>query len=152
VGITRAVFKTQQGHSRPLEDGDIINIDVTIYLDGYHGDTSSTFLVGDVVRNIPQNNYIPCDSLARQDEPGRDLVQMTNIALEAGINACGPGRPFNGIGRAIHEIVRNTSHSVCPAFAGHGIGTVFHRPPWIYHTRKSTFVPMLRRFLRFVLQ
>jgi methionyl aminopeptidase len=101
---------------RPLEDGDIVNIDVTIYLDGYHGDTSSTFLVGDV------------------DEPGRDLLQMTNIALEAGINACGPGRPFNGIGRAIHEIVRNTSHSVCPAFAGHGIGTVFHRPPWIYHT------------------
>ncbi|KAG2041283.1 methionyl aminopeptidase [Suillus americanus] len=101
---------------RPLEDGDIINVDVTIYLDGYHGDTSSTFLVGDV------------------DEPGRDLVHMTNTALEAGINACGPGRPFNGIGRAIHEIVRNTCHSVCPTFAGHGIGTVFHRPPWIYHT------------------
>ncbi|KAG1786265.1 methionyl aminopeptidase [Suillus plorans] len=101
---------------RPLEDGDIINIDVTVYFNGFHGDTSSTFLVGDV------------------DEPGRDLVQMTNAALEAGINACGPGRPFNGIGRAIHEMVRNTRHSVCPAFAGHGIGTVFHRPPWIYHT------------------
>lgn len=66
-------------------------------------------------------------------------MQMTNAALEAGINACGPGRPFNGIGRAIHEIVRNSRHSVCPAFAGHGIGTVFHRPPWIYHTRKSMF-------------
>ncbi|KAG1896454.1 methionyl aminopeptidase [Suillus fuscotomentosus] len=107
---------------RPLEDGDIINIDVTVYFNGFHGDTSSTFLVGDV------------------DEPGRDLVQMTNAALEAGINACGPGRPFNGIGRAIHEIVRNSRHSVCPAFAGHGIGTVFHRPPWIYHTRKSMFL------------
>ncbi|KAG1877432.1 methionyl aminopeptidase [Suillus subluteus] len=93
---------------RPLEDGDIINIDVTIYLDGYHGDTSSTFLVGDV------------------DEPGRDLVHITNTALEAGINCL---RTW-----AIHEIVRNTCHSVCPAFAGHGIGTVFHRPPWIYHT------------------
>ncbi|KAG2360116.1 peptidase M24, structural domain-containing protein [Suillus spraguei] len=90
---------------RPLEDGDIVNIDVTIYLNGYHGDTSSTFLVGDV------------------DEPGRDLVHITNAALKAGIDACGPGRPFRGIGRAIHEIVRNTRHSVCPAFAGHGIGT-----------------------------
>lgn len=101
---------------RPLEDGDIVNIDVTVYLNGYHGDTSSTFLVGDV------------------DEPGRDLVQMTNATLEAGIDACGPGRPFNCIGKAIFEVVRNTRHSVCPAFAGHGIGTVFHRPPWIYHT------------------
>ncbi|KIK38216.1 hypothetical protein CY34DRAFT_809592 [Suillus luteus UH-Slu-Lm8-n1] len=101
---------------RPLEDGDIVNIDVTVYLNGYHGDTSSTFLVGDV------------------DEPGRDLVRMTNTALEAGIDACGPGRPFNCIGKAIYEVVRNTRYSVCPAFAGHGIGTVFHRPPWIYHT------------------
>lgn len=64
---------------------------------------------------------------------------MTNTALEAGIDACGPGRPFNWIGKAIYEVVRNTRYSVCPAFAGHGIGTVFHRPPWIYHTCKSIF-------------
>jgi methionyl aminopeptidase len=140
------IFKTQQDDSRPLEDGDIVNIDVTIYLNGYHGDTSSTFLVGDVVRNIPQNNYIRRDLLVRQDESGRELVQMTNVALEAGIDACGPGRPFNCIGRAIYEVVRNTRHSVCPAFAGHGIGTVFHRPPWIYHTRKSTFCSCVKDF------
>ncbi|KAG1717468.1 peptidase M24, structural domain-containing protein [Suillus paluster] len=92
---------------RPLQDGDIINIDVTIYLNGYHGDTSAMFLVGDV------------------DEPGRDLLVSTLADLV---------RPFNAIGRAIYETIRNTRHSVCPAFAGHGIGTVFHRPPWIYHT------------------
>ncbi|OAX42044.1 methionyl aminopeptidase [Rhizopogon vinicolor AM-OR11-026] len=101
---------------RPLHDGDIINIDITVYLDKYHGDTSETFIVGDV------------------DEPGRDLVRATSAALEAGIEACGPGRPFNAIGRAIHEATRNTRYAVCPAFAGHGIGTVFHRPPWIQHT------------------
>ncbi|OJA09888.1 hypothetical protein AZE42_06749 [Rhizopogon vesiculosus] len=101
---------------RPLHDGDIINIDITVYLNQYHGDTSETFIVGDV------------------DEPGRDLVRATNAALEAGIAACGPGRPFNAIGRAIHEATRNTRYAVCPAFAGHGIGTVFHRPPWIQHT------------------
>jgi methionyl aminopeptidase len=66
---------------------------------------------------------------------------MTNTALEAGIEACGPGRPFNSIGRAIHEATRNTRYSVCPAFAGHGIGTVFHRPPWIQHTCESNFSP-----------
>ncbi|KAF8549853.1 methionyl aminopeptidase [Imleria badia] len=102
--------------NRPLEDGDIINIDITVYLDGYHGDTSQTFLVGAV------------------DQPGRDLVSMTNAALQAGIRACGPGRPFNSIGQAIHELVRNTPYSVCNAFSGHGIGRVFHQPPWIYHT------------------
>ncbi|KIJ69753.1 hypothetical protein HYDPIDRAFT_104376 [Hydnomerulius pinastri MD-312] len=102
--------------NRPLEDGDIVNIDVTVYLNGYHGDTSQTFLVGDV------------------DQPGRELVKITNAVLEAGINACGPGRPFRGIGQAIHELTRNTPYSVCTAFSGHGIGKVFHRPPWIYHS------------------
>ncbi|KAI6004732.1 methionyl aminopeptidase [Pisolithus albus] len=102
---------------RPLEDGDILNIDVTVYLDGYHGDTSQTFLVGEV------------------DEPGRALVEVTNAALEAGIGACNPGRPFRDIGRAIHDLIQQTpGYSVCTSFAGHGIGKVFHRPPWIYHT------------------
>ncbi|THG96999.1 hypothetical protein EW026_g4938 [Hermanssonia centrifuga] len=80
---------------RPLRNTDIINIDVTVYLDGFHGDTSKTFLVGDV------------------DRIGRDLVQTTEEALEAGIR----GKDF----------------VVCPAFTGHGIGAVFHSPPWIFH-------------------
>ncbi|KAF9226912.1 methionyl aminopeptidase [Gyrodon lividus] len=101
---------------RPLENGDIINIDITVYLNGYHGDTSRMFLIGDV------------------DQQGRDLIEMTNAALETGISVCGPGRPFKAIGKAIHDLVRHTSYSVCTAFAGHGIGQVFHRPPWIYHS------------------
>ncbi|KAL4081355.1 peptidase M24, structural domain-containing protein [Scleroderma yunnanense] len=102
---------------RPLEDGDIVNVDVTVYRNGYHGDTSQTFLVGEV------------------DETGRDLVNITNAALEAGISACGPGRPFQDIGLTIHKFIQKTpGYSVCTAFSGHGIGTVFHRPPWIYHT------------------
>ncbi|KAJ4490660.1 methionyl aminopeptidase [Lentinula aciculospora] len=105
--------------SRPLEDGDIINIDVTVYLNGFHGDTSKTWLVGDV------------------DKPGRLLCDMTNNALEAGIAACGPGRPFKNIGRAIHALIEPQYHGmdfcVSPAFSGHGIGSVFHRKPWILH-------------------
>ncbi|RDB19969.1 Methionine aminopeptidase 1D, chloroplastic/mitochondrial [Hypsizygus marmoreus] len=100
---------------RPLENGDIINIDITVYLNGYHGDTSQTFLVGDV------------------DEQGRELVQATNKALQAGIHACGPGRPFKDIGKAIHELTRQSKFCVSSQFTGHGIGTVFHRPPWILH-------------------
>ncbi|KAH9899397.1 methionine aminopeptidase [Cubamyces lactineus] len=100
---------------RPLQDGDIVNIDITVYLDGFHGDTSRTFLVGDV------------------DDKGRELVQLTDAALEAGIAACGPGRPFKGIGGAIHDLLRGKDYCVSPQFSGHGIGREFHRQPWIYH-------------------
>lgn len=58
---------------------------------------------------------------------------MTEEALEAGIRVCGPGRPFRDIGRAIHQVIKHKDFVVCPGFTGHGIGTVFHRPPWIYH-------------------
>ena len=103
---------------RPLLDGDIVNIDITVYLDGFHGDTSDTFLVSNV------------------DVPGRTLVSATTDALEAGIAACKPGAPFAGIARAIHEqvLASRLPHVVCQAFTGHGIGREFHRPPWIFHT------------------
>ncbi|KAI0920822.1 hypothetical protein AcW1_005011 [Taiwanofungus camphoratus] len=101
--------------SRQLQDGDIINIDITVFKDGFHGDTSQTFLVGDV------------------DEKGLELVQVTRDALEAGIAACGPGRPFKGIGRAIHELIRHKNFCVSTQFTGHGIGGDFHRRPWILH-------------------
>ncbi|KAI0832873.1 peptidase M24, structural domain-containing protein [Trametes gibbosa] len=100
---------------RPLQDGDIVNVDITVYLDGFHGDTSRTFLVGDV------------------DERGRELVEITEAALEAGIAACGPGRPFKSIGRAIHDLLRGKDYCVSPQFSGHGIGRDFHRQPWILH-------------------
>ncbi|KAI0774701.1 methionine aminopeptidase [Trametes elegans] len=100
---------------RPLQDGDIVNVDITVYLDGFHGDTSRTFLVGDV------------------DEKGRELVAVTEAALEAGISACGPGRSFKDIGQAIHELLRGKDYCVSPQFSGHGIGREFHRQPWILH-------------------
>ncbi|XP_006456910.1 hypothetical protein AGABI2DRAFT_154369 [Agaricus bisporus var. bisporus H97] len=103
---------------RPLEEGDIVNIDITVYLNGYHGDTSQTFLVGDV------------------DEQGRKLVDVTNQALRAGINACAPGRPFKGIGHAIENIL-GERYSVSSQFTGHGIGKFFHTRPWILHHRND---------------
>ncbi|KAJ7665078.1 methionyl aminopeptidase [Mycena polygramma] len=100
---------------RPLEDGDMVCVDITVYLDGYHGDTAQTFLVGDV------------------DEEGRELATITNEALEAGITACGPGRRFREIGKAIHGLIHDTRFCISPHFTGHGIGTVFHRKPWVIH-------------------
>ncbi|KAG2013085.1 methionyl aminopeptidase [Coprinopsis cinerea AmutBmut pab1-1] len=103
----------------PLEDGDIINIDVTIFKDGYHGDTSQTFLVGNV------------------DEQGKKLVSITNQALNAGIAACGPGKHFRDIGKAIHDLVKDTNYCVSSQFTGHGIGPVFHSQPWILHHKND---------------
>ncbi|CAE6421138.1 unnamed protein product [Rhizoctonia solani] len=108
--------------TRELEDGDILNIDITVYLDGFHGDTSDTFLVGDV------------------DPQGQYLVQLAARALNAGVSVCRPGAYFKDIGKTIHSLVRQakqeTGHPfvVSPHFTGHGIGRDFHRPPWIVHS------------------
>ncbi|KAH9939306.1 methionine aminopeptidase [Epithele typhae] len=103
---------------RPLQDGDIVNVDVTVYLDGFHGDTSRTFLVGDV------------------DVKGRDLVHTTQAALDAAIAVCGPGQPFREIAQAIQGVLARAreEYAVSPMFTGHGIGREFHRRPWVYHT------------------
>ncbi|KAI0340814.1 Creatinase/aminopeptidase [Trametopsis cervina] len=101
---------------RPLQNGDIINIDITVYLFGYHGDTSRMFFVGPV------------------DDLGKELVEITEEALEAAIAICAPERPFRDIGKAIHNVVRDRDFTVSPAFTGHGIGSMFHCQPWIVHT------------------
>ncbi len=101
--------------SRPLEDGDIVNLDVTIYLDGMHGDCSATFLVGDV------------------DEASRRLVRVTREALEMGISAVKPGRPISDIGKAIERHATAHGYGVVRAFCGHGIGEDFHMEPQVLH-------------------
>ncbi|XP_030377343.1 methionine aminopeptidase 1D, mitochondrial [Scaptodrosophila lebanonensis] len=100
---------------RPLADGDIINIDVTVYLNGYHGDCSKTFLVGNV------------------DERGRFLVDSTRECLNMCVALCGPGVPFNHIGRFIERYCKERNLESIAAFIGHGIGSYFHGPPEIYH-------------------
>ncbi|KAF9980890.1 hypothetical protein BGZ75_007864 [Mortierella antarctica] len=101
--------------NRALEDGDIINIDITVFLDGYHGDTSATFLVGNV------------------DQAGRELVERTKESLDAAIAICGPGVPLNRIGKTIQAIADRYGYSVSEQFSGHGIGKEFHCLPLIYH-------------------
>jgi methionyl aminopeptidase len=103
--------------NRALLAGDIVNVDVTVFLDGYHGDTSATFFVGG-----PEQ----CSTIAR------DLVQATEEALAAGIELCAPGRQFHEIGNRIHKVV-NGRFGISEIFVGHGIGSYFHGPPYIFH-------------------
>ncbi|KAG0225107.1 Methionine aminopeptidase 1D, chloroplastic/mitochondrial [Actinomortierella wolfii] len=84
---------------RRLEDGDIINLDITVYLNGYHGDTSATFLVGNV------------------DKPGRDLVERTKEALDKAIEICAPGVPFNQIGKTIQAVADKYGYTISQEFS-----------------------------------
>jgi methionyl aminopeptidase len=94
--------------STELRDGDIVNVDITAYVGGVHGDTDATFLVGDVA------------------DEDRLLVERTEEALRRAIRAVRPGRPINVVGRVIESYARRFGYGVVREFTGHGIGTAFH--------------------------
>ncbi|PUA79012.1 type I methionyl aminopeptidase [Nocardioides currus] len=91
-----------------VQDGDIVNIDITAFIHGVHGDTNATFLAGDV------------------DEESRLLVERTRTALDRAIKAVKPGRRVNVIGRVIEAYAARFGYGVVRDFTGHGIGTSFH--------------------------
>ena len=91
-----------------IADGDIVNIDITAFIGGVHGDTNATFLAGSV------------------DEESRLLVERTREAMMRGIRAVAPGRPLNAVGRVIESYARRFGYGVVRDFTGHGIGTTFH--------------------------
>ena len=98
-----------------IADGDIVNIDVTAYLGGVHGDTNATFLAGDVA------------------EEDRLLVERTHEALSRAIKAVRPGRPLNVVGRVIESYAKRFGYGVVRDFTGHGIGRSFHSGLVVLH-------------------
>lgn len=100
---------------KPLRDGDIVNIDVTILLDGWHGDTSRMFIVGEPRRKAER------------------LVEVTYEAMMAGIAEVKPGATLGDVGAAIQEIAEANRCSVVQDFCGHGIGRIFHDTPNVLH-------------------
>jgi methionyl aminopeptidase len=98
-----------------IAEGDIVNVDITAFLNGVHGDTNATFLAGDV------------------DEESRLLVERTHEAMMRGIRAVAPGRPLNAIGRVIESYARRFHYGVVRDFTGHGIGTTFHNGLVVLH-------------------
>ena len=101
--------------STVLADGDIINIDVTAYIGGVHGDTDATFCVGEV------------------SEEARLLVERTHEAMMRGIRAVAPGRKINVIGRVIESYAKRFGYGVVRDFTGHGIGEAFHSGLYVPH-------------------
>jgi methionyl aminopeptidase len=119
---------------RALVDGDIVNLDVTIYLDGVHGDTNATFLVGDV------------------DPDSRRLVEVTRECLDRAIGEVRPGRPFNVIGKAIQEHAEGNGFGVVRSFVGHGIGRQFHTDLHVPHYYEPRLTTLMEEGMTFTIE
>jgi methionyl aminopeptidase len=119
---------------RALLEGDIVNVDVTVYVDGVHGDTNATFCVGKV------------------DPESRRLVKVTEECLEHGITAVRPGAPISDIGKAIETHAHAAGFHVVRAFVGHGIGEVFHGPPQIPHYYERALTTLMEPGMVFTIE
>ena len=119
---------------RPLEDGDIVNIDITAYVDDVHGDTNKTYLVGDV------------------DEESRLLVERTHEATMRAIRAVKPGRQINVIGRVIEAYAARFGYGVVRDFTGHGVGPAFHDGLVIPHYDEPTATTLIEPGMTFTIE
>jgi methionyl aminopeptidase len=120
--------------SRPLEDGDIVKIDVTAYIHGVHGDTCATFLCGAV------------------DERTRLLTEQTREALVRGIQAVKPGRQVNVIGRVIESYAKRFGYGVVRDYTGHGVHTTFHSGLVIPHYDEPAYDTVIKPGMTFTIE
>jgi methionyl aminopeptidase len=116
-------------------EGDIINIDVTVILDGWHGDTSRMFFVGE-----------------RTPIKAKKLVDVTYEAMMRGIAVVKPGLHIGAIGNAIQRYAESHRYSVVRDFCGHGVGQVFHDAPSILHYGKPEDGPLMREGMFFTVE
>jgi methionyl aminopeptidase len=120
--------------ARPLEDGDIVKIDVTAYIKGVHGDTCATFFCGEV------------------DEQSRLLTERTQQALVRAINAVKPGRQVNVIGRVIESYAKRFGYGVVRDYTGHGVHTTFHSGLVIPHYDEPAYDTVIRPGMTFTIE
>ena len=120
--------------STEVQDGDIVNIDITAYIHGVHGDTNATFLAGEV------------------DEESRLLVERTEESLRRAIAAVAPGRPVNVIGRVIESYAKRFNYGVVRDFTGHGIGTTFHSGLVIPHYDSKHYDTIIEQGMTFTIE
>ncbi len=119
---------------KKLKDGDILNIDVTVILDGWFGDSSRMYVAGKLPRKAER------------------LIEVTHDALMQGIEAVKPGNTFGDIGHAIQTFVEGHRMSVVRDFCGHGLGRVFHAPPNVLHYGRPGTGPRLEEGMFFTIE
>ncbi|MCU0815065.1 MAG: type I methionyl aminopeptidase [Cypionkella sp.] len=120
--------------AKVLADGDILNIDVTVIVDGWYGDTSRMYVAGNLPRKAER------------------LIEVTHEALLRGIAAVKPGNTFGDIGHAIQSYVEANRMSVVRDFCGHGLGRVFHAPPNVLHYGRPGSGPVLEEGMFFTIE
>ena len=133
ISVNHVVCHGIPGDKR-IKDGDILNIDVTVIVDGWYGDTSRMYVAG---------------KLPRKSER---LIQVTHDALFKGIEAVKPGNTFGDIGHAIQTYVEAHRMSVVKDFCGHGLGQVFHAPPNVLHYGRAGTGPVLEEGMFFTIE
>ncbi|MDG1281767.1 MAG: type I methionyl aminopeptidase [Pseudorhodobacter sp.] len=119
---------------KTIKDGDILNIDVTVIVDGWFGDTSRMYVAGNLPRKAAR------------------LIEVTHDALMKGIEAVKPGNTFGDIGYAIQAYVESNRMSVVRDFCGHGLGRVFHAPPNVLHYGRPGTGAMLEEGMFFTIE
>ena len=120
--------------STVLQDGDIVNVDITAFIDGVHGDCDATFLVGEV------------------DDESRLLVERTESATMRAINAVRPGRAVSVIGRVIEAYAKRFGYGVVRDFTGHGIGSAFHSGLVIPHYEEPAYDTIIESGMTFTIE
>ncbi len=120
--------------AKVLKDGDILNIDVTVIVDGWYGDTSRMYVAGKLGRKAER------------------LIEVTHDSLMKGIEVVRPGATFGDIGHAIQTFVESHRMSVVRDFCGHGLGRVFHAPPNVLHYGRPGAGPVLEEGMFFTIE
>lgn len=117
-----------------LKDGDIINIDVAVIMDGWHGDTSRMYFVGE------------------PSKQARKLVDTTYKAMWAGIRAVRPGATLGDVGHAIQTLAEKAGYSVVRDYCGHGIGLIYHEDPQVMHYGRPSTGLVLKPGMLFTIE
>ena len=117
-----------------LKDGDICNIDITTYLNKFHGDTNKTFLIGDVASSV------------------KKFVDITYECMRAGIDQIRPGNHIGDIGASIEKIAHHHGYSVVEEYCGHGIGREFHEEPQVVHVGSFGEGPEIKEGMTFTVE
>src|ERR1700712_2993569 len=134
ISINHVVCHGIPSEAKTLKDGDIVNIDVTPLLDGWHGDSSRMYLVGDVPLKA------------------RRLVDVTHECLMLGIEQAKPGNRIGDIGAAIQRYAESHRYGVVREFCGHGVGRLFHDAPEVVHAARAGTGPELKPGMFFTIE
>jgi methionyl aminopeptidase len=138
--------------TRPLQFGDIVSFDVSCFINGVHGDNCATILVGDEQeineigvdwRGVPYKTSFDTPERETMFRAGRRLIHATRESLYQAIDRIGPGACLTDVGDAVQQVADSYGYSTVQKYRGHGIGEVFHSPPFVKHFRNQDYLELV---------